>query len=209
MMNLAEQWGLRTDGSNPCRHVKKYGEQKRKRYLSRDEMQRLGETLASAQRNKTENEFVLTAVALLALTGPRLTEILKLKWGYVDLVDGKLCLPDSKTGAKEIYLNDAACAILRDIPRLAGNPYVIAGRLEGVRLINLQKPWCRIRAAAGLCEVRIHDLRHSFRQCRGRCWNEFAADRTPAGGVRRNNRRKLSARARLLELDTGRPSLRC
>jgi integrase len=162
MMNLAEAWGLRLDGSNPCRHVRKYREEKRERYLSRDEMQRLGAALAEAGRNNTESQSVIAAIGLLLLTGARLTEILTLRWEYLDLADGVLRLPDSKTGAKEIYLNDAAAKLLRGMPRMAGNPYVITGKKSGARLVNLQKPWRRIRVAANLDNVRLHDLRHSF-----------------------------------------------
>jgi integrase len=162
MMNLAEAWGLRLDGSNPCRHVKKYREEKRERYLTKEELRRLGATLAEAERNKTEGPFALAAIGLLTLTGARLSEILTLRWEYVDLANGVLRLPDSKTGAKEVYLNEAAIKLLRDMPRMAGNPYVIAGKKGGARLINLQNPWRRIRAAAALNDVRIHDLRHSF-----------------------------------------------
>ena len=162
MMNLAEAWGLRTEGTNPCRHVKKYPENKRERYLTKDELQRLGATLADAERDNTETPFTLAALGLLILTGARLTEILTLKWQYVDLAGGVLRLPDSKTGAKPIYLNDAAIKVLRGVPLMVGNPFVIAGKKRGARLINLQKPWRRIRAAARLHNVRIHDLRHSF-----------------------------------------------
>jgi integrase len=162
MMNLAEAWGLRTEGTNPCRHVKKYPENKRERYLSREELKRLGAALDDAKRSGTESPFVTAAIALLALTGARLTEVLTLRWEYVDLAGGVLRLPDSKTGAKPIYLNDAAIKVLRGVPKMAANPFVIAGKKQGTRLINLQKPWRRIRAAAGLHDVRIHDLRHSF-----------------------------------------------
>jgi integrase len=162
MMNLAEAWGLRTDGSNPCRHVKKFPEGKRERYLTLQELQRLGAVLADAQRQQTESPFVTAAIGLLVLSGARLNEILTLKWDYVDLAEAVLRLPDSKTGAKLIYLNDAAIKLLRTMPRMAGNPYVVAGAKPGARLINLQKPWRRIRAAAKLDDVRIHDLRHTF-----------------------------------------------
>jgi integrase len=162
MMNLAEAWGLRTDGSNPVRHVKRYPERKRERFLTREELQRLGAVLADAQATGAETPFVLAAVGLLILTGARLTEILTLKWDYVDLQGQVLRLPDSKTGAKLIYLNAAAINLLRTMPRMAGNPYVIAGKKRRARLINLQKPWRRLRAKAGLGDVRIHDLRHSF-----------------------------------------------
>ncbi len=162
MMNLAEAWGLRTEGTNPCRHVKKYPENKRERYLSREELQRLGVALVAAQRSGTDGPWVLGAIGLLALTGARLSEILTLRWEYVDLAGATLRLPDSKTGAKPIYLSDAAVNLLRGIPVIAGNPFVIIGKKPGARLVNLQKPWRRIRAAARLNDVRIHDLRHSF-----------------------------------------------
>jgi integrase len=162
MLNLAEAWGLRTDGSNPCRHVKKYHEHKRERYLTTLELQRLGTALTNAQAQQTESPFVTAAIGLLVLTGARLSEILTLRWDYVDLAGAVLRLPFSKTGAKLVYLNDAAIRLLQTMPRMAGNPYVIAGNKAGSRLINLQKPWRRLRALAGLNDVRIHDLRHSY-----------------------------------------------
>jgi integrase len=163
MMNLAEEWGLRPDGSsNPCRHVKKFRELKRERYLTREELHRLGMVLAEAQANETENPVVIAALSLLILTGARLREILTLRWEYVDLDDAILRLPDSKTGPKQIYLNEAAIKLLNAIPRMVGNPHVIVGHKPGAHLVEIQKPWCRIRTKAGLPGVRIHDLRHSF-----------------------------------------------
>src|SRR5262249_31440383 len=162
MMNLADAWGLRTDSINPCRHIKKYKEVKRDRYLTLEELRRLGKVLADAQADGKETPFVLAAIWLLILTGARLTEVLTLRWEHVDLRHGVLRLPDSKTGAKPIYLNNAAVQLLRNMPRLQGHRYVIPGNKPGARLINLQKPWRRLRAKAGLNDVRIHDLRHSF-----------------------------------------------
>jgi integrase len=78
-LNLAEEWGLREDGSNPCRHVKRYRELRRERYLGRKEMQRLGAALVEAQNERTETPFALAAIGLLVLTGARLTEILTLR----------------------------------------------------------------------------------------------------------------------------------
>jgi len=71
-------------------------------------------------------------------------------------------LPDSKTGRKAIHLNAPALALLQTVHRLEGNPYVICGEKAGRHLVNLEKPWRRIRAAAKLDDVRLHDLRHSF-----------------------------------------------
>jgi integrase len=157
--NWCEKHGYRPDGSNPCRHIEKYKEQRRERFLSPQELARLGEALAEAD---TASPYVVAAIRLLVLTGARLSEILTLQWSHVDFDNVLLRLPDSKTGAKVIYLNAPALQILTDLPRLEGNPFVICGKRESARLINLQKPWRRIRSAAGLDDVRIHDLRHSF-----------------------------------------------
>src|SRR5262249_48989487 len=116
MMNLAEAWGLRLGGSNPVRHVKKYREDKRERYLTKAELQRLGAVLADAETKAVENPFAIAAIGLLVLTGARLTEILTLRWEHVDLENEVLRLPDSKTGAKLIYLNAAAINLLRTMP---------------------------------------------------------------------------------------------
>jgi len=162
MFNLAERWGSRPDGSNPCRHVEKFKEKKRERYLSSEELSRLGNTLAQAEREGKELPSVITAIRLLILTGARLSEILELRWEWVDFEHGCLRLPDSKTGAKLIPLSRPAYEILGNLPRMAGNPYVIPGAKGGEHLVNLNKPWRRIRKRARLDDVRIHDLRHSF-----------------------------------------------
>jgi integrase len=160
--NWAENQGYCANGSNPCRHVEKYREEKRERFLSEDEMKRLGDALNEAEELKTTSPWIVAAIRLLAFTGARLSEIRTMKWDYVDLERGTVRLPDSKTGKKTIYLNEQAIDVLEKIPRLEGNPYVICGNIPGAHLINLQKPWRRIRKAAGLEDVRIHDLRHSF-----------------------------------------------
>src|SRR5206468_3439332 len=68
----------------------------------------------------------------------------------------------SKTGKKSIPLGPAAVELLAEAPRLAGSPYVIPGRRPEGRFVGLQRPWARIRERAGLGDVRLHDLRHSF-----------------------------------------------
>jgi integrase len=98
----------------------------------------------------------------LLLTGCRLSEIQKLRWEHVYLDEGELRLPDSKTGAKTVHLGAAAIALMRVPPRIEMNPFVIAGKNPGSYLTDLQRPWRRIRGAAGLENARIHDLRHTF-----------------------------------------------
>ena len=160
LFNLAEDWGLRQAGSNPARRIKKFREEEKKRYLSDDEQMRLGEVLAEALEEGTESVYAVSAILLLIFTGCRLSEILTLRWDYV--TSHHLELPDSKTGRRRIPLPREAYDILMELPREAGNPYVILGDVDGAPLVNLQKPWRRIRSKAGLEDVRIHDLRHTY-----------------------------------------------
>jgi integrase len=95
-------------------------------------------------------------------TGARLNEILKLRWDEVRLTESQLRLEDSKTGRKTIFLPPHATALLHSHSREDGNPFVIRGWKEKTHLVNLEKPWQRIRKAAGLQGVRLHDLRHTF-----------------------------------------------
>ncbi len=162
MFNLAEIWGLRPDGSNPCRHVKKYAEQKRERFLGSAEIAELGGVLDKVEQDGSETKAAVNAIRLLMLTGCRLNEIMTLKWDYVDLKDRELRLPDSKTGAKVVPFGKTAAAVLKRIEKLDDNPYVITGKKPGGCLTDLQHPWRRIRTKAKLDGVRIHDLRHSY-----------------------------------------------
>ena len=146
----------------PYRIVSKFKLRKRERYLSAAELSRLGDVLSEAERIRTEQPSVITAVRLLLLTGCRLSEILSLRWTQVDFDYACLRLADSKTGAKEVHLNAPALEILAKFERVDANPYVIAGAKPGAHLVNLRRPWLRLRKRADLNDVRIHDLRHSF-----------------------------------------------
>lgn len=87
---------------------------------------------------------------------------MRLKWGYVDCDGRALRLPDSKTGAKVVHLGQPGVDVLKTIARVEGNPWVIIGTLPGAPLYDLQPFWQRVRARAGLKDIRIHDLRHTF-----------------------------------------------
>lgn len=162
LMTWSEEHGLRPLQSNPCWQMKRYRENKRQRFLSPEEYKRLGAVLTTTEALDEENLYIVAAIRLLLLTGARVGEIIKLQWGWVDLGRNLLILPDSKTGQKIIRLNAAAVEVLKAIPRRDGNPHVICGRRQGAALVNIEKPWRRIRAEADLADVRLHDLRHSF-----------------------------------------------
>lgn len=171
--------------ANPRSGVQLYADNKGKRYLSSAEFQQLGDALREAETiglpwqfnegvkekhrpKKAENQrevispHAIAAIRLLMLTGCRLSEILKLQWGHVDFNRGLLDLSDSKTGAKEVLMGAAALKVLADIPRIRGNPYVIVGEAKDKPRSDLKRPWKRITARAGLSDLRLHDLRHSF-----------------------------------------------
>ena len=166
MFNLAEMWGLRPDGTNPRRHIKKYPERKRERYLTPEETKRLGIILKEMEAEGVESHSAINCIKLLLMTGCRLSEIQTLQWKFIDWDASVIRLPDSKTGARVIYAGEHVMELLQtiqvhpDTPR--DNPYVIYGTIEGAYLTDMQKPWRRIRKRAGIEDVRIHDLRHSF-----------------------------------------------
>jgi len=177
--------GLTPEGHNPARRIERYKEQGRERYLTSEELARLGDALRLAEtdglpwaldetkpgakhapresnRRRILDPFAVAAIRLLILTGARLREILDAQWSQVDLERGVIFLADSKTGKKPIYLSAAAQAVLATLPRIEGNPYIIAGAKHGAPRSDLKKPWAAVTRAAGLERVRLHDLRHSF-----------------------------------------------
>ena len=174
----------RTD--NPARTVDLFKETSRERYLTTEELARLGAALREAETvglphlvdetkptakhaRKPENRRTIidphsaAAIRLLILTGARLREILHLLWTNVDLERGILFLDDSKTGRKPIVLNAPAVQILSTLPRIG--LFVIAGRSAGMEeeapRADLQRPWRAITRRADLQGLRIHDLRHT------------------------------------------------
>ena len=162
MFVLAEMWGLRPDGSNPRKHIRKYPEEKRERFLSAAELRRIGDVLREMEIEGIELPSAILAARMLILTGCRLGEIMSLKWEYVDFNEHALRLPDSKSGKKTVHLGTPAVECLQTAQRIHGNPWVITGTLPGKSLSDMQPFWQRTRARAGLKDVRIHDLRHTF-----------------------------------------------
>lgn len=167
---------------NPVHGVEKYPDGRNERYLTTTELTRLGAAIAEgetvgiphkpsrskhAPKRKTRtvvDKYAAAAIRLLIFTGCRLGEILNLRWSEVDLERGLLFLPDSKTGRKTVVLAGPAIALLEDLPRVGF--YVISGESAGENdekpRTDLNRAWRAIRRRAGLEDVRIHDLRHSF-----------------------------------------------
>lgn len=178
IMTWAESVGERPEQSNPCRSVTRFPERARERMLNAEELARLGAALDRAERGWSDEELAgeaarrrratpedwraVAAFRLLIFTGARLSEILTLRWDWIDKAMGTARLPDSKTGAKTLPLPPPAVAVIEALPRLAGSPHVLPGDRPGKPFVGIQKPWQRVRAAAGLADLRLHDLRHAF-----------------------------------------------
>ncbi len=156
IMREAERLGLRPEGSNPCRGIRRYRRKGRERFLSDDEIRRLSERL-TAHEARWPGQAAL--IRLLLLTGCRKSEILTLRWS--DYRDGHLFLRDGKTGPRTVWLSGPACAVLDGIER-KGRWVFPASRGDRPRSINwLERFWKRVRAEAELEDVHLHDLRHS------------------------------------------------
>lgn len=164
LFNLARIWGYVPDNlANPARDIDRFQEVRRDRWLASDELPALAKAI-----NEEPNQSARVALWLYLLTGARKTELLTARWDDVDWTRGELRLPDTK--AKRVHyipLSAPALALLRDVPRVEGCPYILPGRPPAEpgqphgHLVNITKPWYRVRAAAGVENVRLHDLRRT------------------------------------------------
>lgn len=164
IFNMAERWGLREQGTNPCKHVLKYKEHARERYLTADEIGALGEALEEMVSSDELWVEAAGAIRLLLLTGARLNEILTIERDWIDLERRVVVLPDSKTGKKLLYLSEPAAEVIIGLLELTRDPdskFLLPGRHKGRPFNNLSKPWKRICERLGLEDVRLHDLRHT------------------------------------------------
>jgi len=153
IMREAETLGHRPEGSNPCVNIRRYRRRGRERFLSREETRRLGEALT-----RHDGHVLAAAVKLLLLTGCRKSEIMTLQWR--DFRDGHLFLRDGKTGPRTVWLSTAARSILEGLPRTGA--WVFPGRDGKGSVQGLKYFWVKLRNEAGLQDVRLHDLRHSY-----------------------------------------------
>ncbi|MCH9052088.1 MAG: site-specific integrase [Proteobacteria bacterium] len=158
MFRLAKVWGfIEPTADNPVVGIERYKEHKRKRWLKPEELPELAEAI-----DKEPNIYVRAALWLYMLTGARKSEILEAKWDDVNWARGQLRLPETKAGEEQdLSLSKPAVAILQALPRQERNPYILPGAKKGHHLVNIDKPWRRIRTAAGVEDVRLHDLRRT------------------------------------------------
>ena len=169
MLRAAEKWGLVEPGRNPCRTVRRYREEPRERFLTPEEYIKLGAVLAEAESEGSIYPSSVAAIRLLMLTGCRKQEVLSLRWDDIDRSAGKIRVRDGKTGSRQVPLTPAVEVVLDSVQsnhstsRSNGNPWVIPGKAGGKGgLKGLDRIWRDLRERAGLSDVRIHDLRHSY-----------------------------------------------
>ncbi|MEQ1857492.1 MAG: site-specific integrase [Longimicrobiales bacterium] len=188
--SFAEHQGARPRQTNPVKGIEPYKERSRERFLTPAETRRLGEALVQAETvglppapghrrkpatgatakhrpksagtPKVANLFAVAAIRFLLLTGFREKEALGLRWDTVNLERKVAVLPDTKTGKSVRRLGAAAVLLLDSLPRVKRSPYVFPGSKPGKPLVEINRVWYAVRHAAGLDDVRLHDLRHSF-----------------------------------------------
>ena len=157
IMRQAEVYGYRAAGSNPCKGIKRYRREGRERFLSAAEMRSLAAVLDRFEADRPQQVAI---IRLLLLTGCRASEVRTLKWRYRR--EGKLFLPDSKTGPRKVFLNTPARAVIERQPR-TDSPFVFPSPRDPERACSPNLPlWYLMRRQAGIEDVRLHDLRHTF-----------------------------------------------
>jgi integrase len=181
---FAQRRGIVPEGFNPATRIEKYAERRRERFLATAELARIGSALREAEtggipwvfddahpiskhtpkqeknRRTVFGPVATAAVRLLLFSGCRLSEVLRLKWEYVDTERGLLLLPDSKTGRRAVVLNAPALAVLASLTRLGS--YVVPGGNPERPRHDLKKIWRAVARRASLEGVRLHDLRHTY-----------------------------------------------
>ena len=159
IFNAAIRWEVLPEGSNPCRGLKPMkGEVRRERFLTATEVARLFDAL-----DRSRSPQLPTVARMLLYTGARKREILDARWENVDFDRCILTVPRAKSGrTRHIPLSQAAMDIINAQPRRPGNPWIFPNPKTGRPIISMHAGWDAARRRAGLPDVRMHDLRHSF-----------------------------------------------
>jgi integrase len=158
MFECAITWGqLPENSANPARRIPKFPECKRDRFVTRAEMPALLQAI-----EREQNVYMRAALWLYLLTGLRRSELLTVKHADIDIGEKLLRLADTKAGRPHyLPLSEPALVVIRQIPPVDGNDYLLPGRRPGASLVELKRAWARVRASAGIPDVRLHDLRRT------------------------------------------------
>lgn len=161
MLNKAEAWGYRLENTNPCRVVRMNRRRQCERFLTHEELARLGLVLARARDgDHAMRSLAAKAATLLLLTGCRRGEILGLHWQ--DIHGTRIKLRHGKTGPRMVWLGNEARAIIDTIPRYEKIPWVFWNTPYRRPMRAIDTFWRQFRDQAGLSGLRVHDLRHTF-----------------------------------------------
>jgi integrase len=161
IFNFAIDLELRPPGSNPARKIKMYRERAHERFLTEAEIAKAADAIEHAERIGKIGPHGAAGLRLCLFTGARSGEIVATEWSHVDWQRKLIRLPDSKTNEpRTIHLSEAALEVLKTVPRIGR--FVIAGTKPDEPYKNLRRAWIIARGYAGLQNVRLHDLRHSF-----------------------------------------------
>jgi integrase len=182
MYGYAQRTGLVPEHFNPATKITKYQEENLERFLTSDELARLGDALREAEtvglpwnidetkpvskhitgrsRKTIYGKLPVAAARLLIFTGCRLREILDCKWEYLDLERGVLFLPRSKKGKRTVILNGPALAVIASLPRISA--YMLPGKDLKKSISDIKRLWKSVLRRAKIPVLRRHDLRHTF-----------------------------------------------
>jgi len=163
MFNMAEVWGYRPDGSNPCRHVPQYPAGKVTRLISDEEMVRIFRHLEALEADGLEHYAIPLAIRLQFEFAARRSEICPLQWDWIDWENRRVVWPDSKTGGISKPMSEEAYRLLSTAPRQEGFPYVLSSPSDSTKRLSYGEHyngWVRVLKAAGVPHVGTHGIRH-------------------------------------------------
>jgi integrase len=158
LFEFAKKWGyLEEAHPSPTKYIQRFKEEKRDRWISKEEIP----ALMTAIDNES-NLYARMAILMYLFTGARKSELLTAKWADVDWDRTELRLKDTKAGRIHyIPLSTPAVDLLQKMIKIQDNPYIFPGNIKGKHLVNISKPWNRIKKQANLENVRLHDLRRT------------------------------------------------
>ncbi|OJW47914.1 MAG: hypothetical protein BGO67_03215 [Alphaproteobacteria bacterium 41-28] len=158
MFTLANTWGWRED--NPAKGIQRYQEEKRKRWLTADELKMLWKVL-----DEYSNQLTASLFRLLILTGARIGELLPATWDQFDLDSGVWTKPTHLTKQRKqehLPISSQAIEILKTMKSQSTSPFLFPGKIDGKPTQEVKRAWNTIRKKLGALDLRIHDLRHTY-----------------------------------------------